>query len=454
MSHMDASHAELLRQVEPRELGSRVRAMRQARGWTQAELAGDAMTVGYVSRIESGSRRPTLTVVGTIARRLGVQVEQLLLGVTAGEHDEIRLVLDYAELALENGEAFEAEERARAGLADAEKASLTRLAERGRFLLARALESSGDLDTAITELETLVTTARGLTAIQAGIALSRCYRETGDLALAIEVGERLAPVIDDAALSETDEAVQLTVTVAAAYIERGDLHRAARICARAVETAEALATPRARSAAYWNASYIQAQRGDVAAALPLASRALSLLAEGNDGRNLARLRLQLGRLQLQMDPPEVDEAIAHVRQARQELLTTSASDVDRAYGDIVLAQAFVLTGLPERALEALAPAQAVAGDHAAAVRAEALMVRGQALVGLSRREEAHQAFREAVLALTGAGADRSAAQLWFEIADLMDEIGDHDAAREAYRSAAAASGLSPRPRLRVRVATP
>ena len=81
------------------------------------------------------------------------------------------------------------------------------------------------------------------------------------------------------------------------------------------------------------------------------------------------------------------------------------------------------------------------------------MVRGQALIALSRSEEAHHAFREAVLVLTGAGADRSAAQLWFEIAELLEEVGDFDGARDAYRSAAAASGLTPRPRRHVRASS-
>jgi hypothetical protein len=53
--------------------------------------------------------------------------------------------------------------------------------------------------------------------------------------------------------------------------------------------------------------------------------------------------------------------------------------------------------------------------------------------------------------LTGAGSDRDAAQLWFELADLLEDIGDLDAARDAYRSAAASTGLRSRSRNRVSV---
>jgi hypothetical protein len=60
---------------------------------------------------------------------------------------------------------------------------------------------------------------------------------------------------------------------------------------------------------------------------------------------------------------------------------------------------------------------------------------------LGRADDARVAYLDAVHALSGAGADRNAAQLWFELADLLEEAGDLDGAREAYRSAAATSGL-------------
>jgi hypothetical protein len=56
-----------------------------------------------------------------------------------------------------------------------------------------------------------------------------------------------------------------------------------------------------------------------------------------------------------------------------------------------------------------------------------------------------------VFLLTGVGADHDAAQLWFELADLLEDVGDVDAARDAYRSAAASSGLRSRAKLRVSV---
>lgn len=449
MSHMDVTHADLLGSIAPAVLGARIRATRISRQLTQTDLAGDDVSVGYISRIESGSRKPTAVVLTKLAGRLEVTVDELLLGVSPRRYDEVRLGLDYAELALETGEALEAERQARLQLDAATELNLDELAERGRFLLARALEALGDLDNAVIELEQLLPTSRGLTAIRAGIALSRCYRESGDLALAIEVGERLAPTIDEAGLGQTDEAVQLAVTVAAAYIDRGDLAMASRVCATAVRRAETITTPGARAGAYWEASIVHAQRGEIRAALPLASRALAILSEGRDTRNLARLRMQLGGLQLQLDDPPLAEVFEQIDRADQELSGTSASEVDLAHGGVIRAQAHLMAGEPELAMATAEAAQERAGERALQVQAEALVVRGQALAAMDQPEAARACYQAAVLTLTGAGADRAAAQLWFELADLLEELGDHDGAREAYRSAAATSGLvSRRTRLR------
>ncbi|WP_182481515.1 helix-turn-helix domain-containing protein [Nocardioides immobilis] len=443
---MHASNVELLHAVDLTALGSRVRAARVAKGWTQSDLAGKEISVGYVSRIESGSRRPNLSVLTSLASRLGTPIEQLLQGVTATQYDEIRLGLDYAELALESGEGTDAERQAQKFLSLALQSSLDELACRGRYLYARALESNGDLDAAIIQLEELVESASGPMIIAAGIALSRCYRDTGDLSLAIEVGDRLEVRINEAGLGQTDEAVQFAVNIAGAHIIRGDLHKASRICTEAIRRADELSSSHARAGAYWNASLVAAERGDIATAAPLASRALALLTEGNDSRNLARLRAQLGELQLQMDPPEIDEARDNLCRAREEMTNSSASEIDIALADIRIAQSHLLAGEPARALEMVVVAQESVSHRAVNAHAEALVVRGQALAALNRPTEAHAAYVESMHVLTAAGADRSVAQMWFELADLMEEAGDLDRAREAYRNAAATTGLTSRRR--------
>ena len=302
------------------------------------------------------------------------------------------------------------------------------------------------MDGAIIQLEHLVGEATGQPLISAGIALVRCYKDIGDYALAIEVGERLEIRINEAGLDQCDEAVVFAVNLAGAFILRGDLHKAARICSDAVRRADELTSARARAGAYWNASVVHAQRGDVAIAAPMASRALALLMEGNDGRNLARLRAQLGELQLQLDPPEIEDARANLMKARDEMVSSSASEIDVAITDVHIAQTHLLSGDPQQALDMAIAARESAGDRAFVANAESWVVQGQALAALNQPDEAHEAYVRAMHVLTSAGADRSVAQLWFELADLMEDAGDLNGAREAYRSAAATTGLTSRRR--------
>ena len=459
---MNLADSARLQEIRPYELGSRLRAARLARGWTQTELASDMVSVGYVSRLESGHRRPNAEVLEALAQRLGVSTDQLLRGPTAPEQDELRLALDFAELSLENGEHAEAEVQARQARDRARAIVHDELAGRATYLIARAVESQGNLDDAILELETLLkgdgaaipragagaiprAAVPAIPRVKAAIALSRCYRESGDLSLAIDAGEGVLAELDGSPLEVTDEAVQLAATVAAAYHFRGDTGQAVRTCRRALEKAEKLASPKARAAAYWNASVMESDRGSVAEAIPLAERALVLMAEGQDGRNLGRLRTALGEMQLQLDPPDVDEAQRQLQLAARELRESSAGALDIACNDLYQARALMLTGEFRAAGELSSRVHAEMREIAPITAADARAMEGQALAAAGDSSLAGEAYREAVLLLTGVGADRDAAELWFELANLLEAAGDFETARHAYRSAAASTGLRSRP---------
>jgi transcriptional regulator with XRE-family HTH domain/Tfp pilus assembly protein PilF len=451
---MDARDADLLKEIDPSELGQRVRAARVAKGWTQTQLAGDDISVGYVSRIESGQRRPNSQTLEDLALRLGVPTEHLLRGVTAREYDEIKLTLDFAELSLETGQHIEAEAQARDGVERAVVGSQDELAFRGHFIIARALEGQGNLDDAILELEPLVYSRQsGALRIKCAIALCRCYRESGDLNKAIEVGERVLAQLSNSPLDGTDESVQMAVTLAAAYFYRGDTGEAVRICRKAIAKAEKLDSPTARASAYWNASIFESERGSVSNAVVMAERALSLLAEGQDSRNLARLRTQVGVMQLELDPPDLVEAHLHLDQAAADLPWCSASPVEIAQNELARARIFMLEGDLDLSETMTRSTFDVANAEVPAFAANARAVLGQIFAARGDNEGAKKLYRQAVFFLTSAGADRDAAQLWFELADLLEEVGDLDAARDAYRSAAATTGLRTRSRTRISVPT-
>jgi tetratricopeptide (TPR) repeat protein len=425
---------------DPADVGRRVRDLRRRRGLKQAELAASRVSTAYVSRIESGQRRPERDVLEFLAERLGTTADYLLTGVGRDEATEARLKLRYAELTLQSGDAGEAEQLLRA-LVEDDAVSLGGFRTEARFAFSRALENLGRLDDAIHELERLRGEAPTHNPLEVGIALSRCYRESGDLSRAVDIGEQTLAMARELGLAGTDESVKLTVTLAAAYFERGDTAHANHLCQTAVEESEGSASPNARAAAYWNASAIASERGQLTTAVTLAERALALLGETMDDRNLSRLRGELGLLLLRTDPPDVDGAERALQRAQAGLAANAGSGFDLARCEAGMALVRLHRGDLDDASRLAEKSRAAAGDSVPLVSASSSIVLGRVAWARGDGETARRCYREAVATLTSCAADRSAAAVWYELGDLLDEAGDLSAARDAYRSAAASMGL-------------
>jgi len=62
-----------------RQLGRNLKRLRSEKGWSQEELADQAgLHRTYVSGVERGVRNPTITIVATLAKALGVSAGELL----------------------------------------------------------------------------------------------------------------------------------------------------------------------------------------------------------------------------------------------------------------------------------------------------------------------------------------------------------------------------------------
>jgi len=83
-------------------------------------------------------------------------------------------------------------------------------------------------------------------------------------------------------------------------------------------------------------------------------------------------------------------------------------------------------------------------DAAPLLAAEAHALTGQVQARQGDTVAAAKSYHQAVLTLTACGADRGAAQLWFDLGALLDQVGDTEAARDAYLRAAASTGLTSR----------
>src|SRR2546430_3077673 len=81
-------------------IGRRLRRLRLERRLSQRELSSPGVSYAYISRIEAGTRQPSVKALRMLARKLNVSVEYLETGREVGDDAERELRLTEAELAL------------------------------------------------------------------------------------------------------------------------------------------------------------------------------------------------------------------------------------------------------------------------------------------------------------------------------------------------------------------
>ena len=146
-------------------------------------------------------------------------------------------------------------------------------------------------------------------------------------------------------------------------------------------------------------------------------------------------------MQLRLDPPLVDEARANLEAAEKHMLWSSASPVDLGRNTVSLARADLLSGEIRQAEDRARSVLEQVGSSLPMLRVDALMLLGEAAGRRGDADAAARYYREAIRELTSMGSDRNAAAAWFELGELLDELGLEREAHDAYRSAAASTGL-------------
>jgi tetratricopeptide (TPR) repeat protein len=434
-------------------LGQRIRALRIRQGVSQAQLAFPELSDSYISLIESDKRVPAPSVIELLAAKLNCSPTYLVSGVSEDVVDQLRVTLDYAEIALQNGAAEEAGARFAEVLANADAVALPDMLHQARWGHALALEAAGELEEAISGLRALTAEASAEADLdhwaKVHVALSRCLRERGDISAGVEVAEEAMRHLIASGADSTDAAVHLGAALLAAFIERGDLVRARQLAHQLVERAERIGSPRARMAAYWEAAYVAEIRGEYEDGVALAERALMLAgkegpgaAPSDDPRDLARLRIVYAGLLLRARPGEAARARELLGQVRGEINASSAGEIDVAWCLTELARAETALGRPGEAVALAEQALDLLGDAPRRATAWALTVLGEACARLGRRERAVEVLTRAATCLEQMESSREAAQTWFDLAELLAETDAPERPRlDAYRRALTCAGV-------------
>ncbi len=430
-------------------IGRRIREVRIAQGMTQSALACDGISAGYVSLVESGKRTPSSAMLTRFAQRLGVPVSRLADDPAAAAppaHPEVgRVELNFARLALANGNPTEAIRT----LDQLPWETLPSLVwADANLLMAEALQQTGQLDRAVATLEQLLQRCRAdetwVSYAVAATVLTVMYLEFGDVNRALEVAGDALVQIERSDLVGTDEHIRLGAMHVAAAFERGDLLYATHQVDSLIKTADRLGSSRARGSIYWNAGAVASERGRYADAIRLTDRAVALIGEQEESRDLPRLRHYYAWLLLRADQPDPEEALRQLDLADADPALAGAR-LDTGAFAVTRGRAYLLLGDLELAAEQGATALSMLGPSDHVDRAGALLLLGD--VGAAQLDDdlAGEAYREMELVLRDMPASRSVARLWRELGDSLRAYGQIAAAVSAYDSSLSMLGLATSP---------
>jgi transcriptional regulator with XRE-family HTH domain len=431
------------------DTGERVRALRTARAVAQADLAASVgVSKSYLSHIEAGRRPVSNDLLARLAAALAVDVAQLETGTPADANEDLQLKLSFAEMSLRNGAWDLARQEFQAVMDRAGSLPLERFVDEATWGLARAEEATGCLEQAILTYESLLekpSLSPGVPRTTVSVRLAMAYSECGDLARAVDVGEQALARLERLEPPEdVGVHVELISTLAGCYLERGDLTRAQILVDRALALAAEAGSARARGAASWNAAVIAQARHDAVGARLHADRALALFAELDNARFVAMLRVVSAGLLLRQAQPDPQTALPALRLALVELQDVGTR-LDLGYARTEQARALLAAGnlaeagdMGRRALLDLATGDRLQTGHA-------LLVVGRVAMAQGDTEDALALLRQAASALEESEASRQAGTAWRELGEAYVELGRSTEAIEALRRASDLAGATYNP---------
>ena len=135
-------------------IGQRLKRLRLERGLSQRELAAPGVSYAYISRIEAGTRQPSVKALRKLATKLGISADYLETGSDLDPEAARELKLADLELAIRLGAAADTEAPLRDLIAEADAAGDRASALRARVALAALAHDRGEYATAVTLLET------------------------------------------------------------------------------------------------------------------------------------------------------------------------------------------------------------------------------------------------------------------------------------------------------------
>ncbi len=305
-------------------IGQRLKRLRLEQGFSQRELAAPGVSYAYISRIEAGTRQPSVKALRRLAAKLGVTADYLETGSQLGPEEQRELRLADLELGQRLGDPGEGEPKLVALLEEALAAGDANSSIRARVALAAAAMERADWKNAAALLEAAIAGEVFAPADRYDIYtnLGRSYAAAGRSQDAVDLFERCIDAVQDSGdvTLEARYAAQLSY----ALTDLGDLARAEEVVAHALMRLDETHDPYMRVRLYWSLARLAHAEGRASVALTNVRKAIALLQATDDTLHLARAHILASGITLSRG--DADSAEEHLDRAEQLLSTPAAAE--------------------------------------------------------------------------------------------------------------------------------
>jgi tetratricopeptide (TPR) repeat protein len=404
-------------------VGERLRRLRRERGLSQRQVSSPGVSYAYISRIEAGTRQPSVKALRKLAGKLGVSAEYLETGVDLAprEDRELRLAAAEVELRLAD-DTTEAERELRRLLEEARDAGETSVAARAQAALGLAALRRGDNRAAIAELESALASSEFSPTREPepyGL-LGRAYVVVGETGKAVELFESCLETIAREAPENAATHVRFALYLGYTLSDMGELPRARTIVSEALTRAEGLEDSYMRARLHWSQARLAAASGDPRTALEQLRRAVAILEATEDSRQLGRAHLLWAEI-LTFEG-SADAAGPHLEIA-ERLLGAHPDAEDLYWLRTEQARRAAELGDVDEAITRASQALELMSDEDGAERGAANWALGRALAAKGKWAEAEEALRRAIELLSERQVWREAAAASRDLARMLRDLG-------------------------------
>lgn len=407
-------------------IGQRLKRLRLEQGLSQRELASPGVSYAYISRIEAGTRQPSVKALRRLGAKLGVSAEYLETGSMLDPAEQRELRLADVELAIRLGDSDDVEERLRDLVDEAVAAGDGACTMRGRVALASIALEAGDFGRTVSLLEAVLEDEPFTPVDRFDIYanLGRAYAGGGRADRAVELFERCLAEVESSG-SDTATAVRYATLLSYALSDAGDLARAEQVVQDALERAQETEDPYMRVRLYWSMARLAHQEGRASVALTNVRKAIALLQATDDSFHLARAHILAAAITFSRD--DLAGCERHLDHAEQ-LLGAHPSLQDVAEIKVLRSRLATRNGDAAAAVALARETLDLVGSKSPWDEGLAFAALGDGLALAGEYPGADEAFRRAAELLEAQGRWRDATQACRAWAQMLRKTGHEEQA--------------------------